>query len=238
MQAEVQLERSAIRAVFFDAVGTLIYPHPPVSEVYAQAGRRWGATLGGDEVERRFRAAFRRQDDLDRAAGYRTSPDREQQRWSAIVADVFYDQPHPTGPLEELWQHFSRPDAWACFADVMPTLESLQGQGFILGMASNYDSRLRSVVAGLPELRTCGCLAISGELGWRKPAAQFFAALVAMTGFQANQVLLVGDDYDNDYEGGRAGGLQVLLLDRGGEVGTIPAIRSLEELPALLMRQF
>src|SRR5207302_1039003 len=49
-----------VRAVFFDAVGTLIHPEPPAGAVYAEVGRRHGSRLTAAEIARRFAAAFRR----------------------------------------------------------------------------------------------------------------------------------------------------------------------------------
>jgi len=82
--------RHPLRAVLFDAVGTLIRPEPSVATAYAQAGRRHGADLPEDEIGRRFRAALVRQDEIDRVrhAG-RTDQEREIERWRGIVADVF-----------------------------------------------------------------------------------------------------------------------------------------------------
>jgi putative hydrolase of the HAD superfamily len=225
---------AALRAVCFDAVGTLIYPSPPVREIYGHIGRRHGAILEPDEIDQRFRAAFRRQDEQDRRRGYRTDEDRERQRWAAIVAEVFHDQPDPIGPLAELWDHFAQADAWACFADVAPCLGWLKAHGFQVGIASNYDHRLRSVVAGLPPLKDCDSLAISAELGWRKPALSFFTGMLQAIQQPAERVLLVGDDWENDYLGGTQAGLQVVLVERQHRESATPALTSLEELPRLL----
>jgi putative hydrolase of the HAD superfamily len=102
-------------------------------------------------------------------------------------------------------------------------------------MASNFDTRLRSVVAGLPELAAVGRLVISSEVGWKKPAPAFFQALTAAFELPAAEVLLVGDDLDNDFEGARAAGLPALLLDPAGRSNLAPGLR-LERLTDLLGR--
>ena len=40
------MSAGAIRAVFFDAVGTLIHPEPAAATVYARIGQRFGTRLG------------------------------------------------------------------------------------------------------------------------------------------------------------------------------------------------
>jgi len=59
---------AGVRAVAFDAVGTLVEPWPPVGEAYAAAGCRHGITLDAETARSRFRAAWRRQELADAAA--------------------------------------------------------------------------------------------------------------------------------------------------------------------------
>ncbi len=58
---------------------------------------------------------------------------------------------------------------------------------------------------------------ISSEVGWRKPALEFFAALCRVSALDPGEVWLVGDDVGNDYEGATAAGCRALLLGAAGE---------------------
>jgi putative hydrolase of the HAD superfamily len=221
-------------AIFFDAVGTLIFPNPSVGEVYSRIGRRHGAVLEISEIDRRFSAAFRRQEAWDAEHGNRTSEDRERQRWQSIVAEVFHDLPNSLAPFAELWKHFASAVAWTCYSDVAPCLAWLDAAGLAWGIASNYDSRLRTVVTGLPVLSSCRYLAISSEIGWRKPAPEFFAVLPTLAGLPREQVILVGDDEETDWCGGRAAGLSSVWLKRNGGAKSEHGIGSLADLPRWL----
>src|SRR5258708_39906225 len=99
-----------IRAVVFDAVGTLIHPDPPVSVAYADAAQRFGVRLGDAEIGDRFRSAFARQEECDSRRGHLTSAERELERWREIVADVFREAVPSSERREqifaELWRHF------------------------------------------------------------------------------------------------------------------------------------
>lgn len=203
----------AVRAVCFDAVGTLIVPDPPAAVAYADVGRRFGSRLPVDVIEARFRAAFRAEEAIDHQNGLRTDEGREERRWRRIVAAVLDDVGDGEGCFRALWEHFSHPEAWRCAPDAAATLAELARRGYGLGLASNYDRRLRTVVAGLPALRPIEWLVISSEVGWRKPARPFFDAVVVTAGVSADQILFVGDDPVNDDEGARAAGLRSLLLD-------------------------
>jgi putative hydrolase of the HAD superfamily len=201
-----------VRAVFFDAVGTLLHPHPPAAEVYAAVGRWHGSALPGGEITRRFAAAFRAEEEYDARDQHRTSEERERQRWRRIVAAVL-EVNDPERCFAELYEHFARPASWRCESGTEQILARLRQSGFVVGLASNFDHRLRGLVAGLPELAAVRHVAISSEVGWKKPAPAFFAALTALTGLRAEQILLVGDDFDNDFRGARQAGMHALLFD-------------------------
>jgi len=223
---------AAVRAVFFDAVGTLLFPHAPVARTYAEHACRHGATLAEDAVRTAFRAAFARQEAIDRAAGWRTDEGRERARWRAIVGDVL------TGAdagkcFSGLWDWFDSPQAWTVHPEAGDVLRALSARGLVLGMGSNFDARLLRLVEAFPELAPVRerCL-ISSLVGWRKPAPEFFTVLARSAGCEPGQVLYVGDDPTNDLEGATAAGLRAVLLDPDAEAASPGRIRRLRDLIA------
>lgn len=202
-----------IRAVFFDAVGTVVHPVPAAGDVYFEMGQRFGSRLGREEVQCRFKAAFAAQERVDAEQQGRTSEARELARWRAIVEQCLPDVDDREGCFQSLHQHFARPDAWAVERCAGKVLSELAGRGFRLGLCSNFDYRLRQVLAGLTELRRIQIVVISSEVGWRKPAAEFFAAVARSAQVDPRQILVVGDDRANDYLGARRAGMQALLFD-------------------------
>ncbi len=219
-----------IRAVYFDAVGTLIFPNPPASAVYAQVAGRHGRTIDPAAISPLLWQQFRIEDDLDRQFGWVTSEERERRRWRNIVSAVL---PGSSDELfDELFQHFARPSAWVVPDDAARTLTELAAAGYWMGMASNYDRRLESVVQGSAALVSVrGWLVISSVVGVRKPGAGFFAAVVASAGCEPREILFVGDDVENDYEGATAAGLHAVLLDPKDKHPEVARrVRSLGEL--------
>jgi putative hydrolase of the HAD superfamily len=202
-----------IRAVFLDAVGTLIRPVPSAGAVYAEVGRRFGSRLDRATISAGFATAFARQEQQDLERGLRTDDAREVERWRGIVGEVLADVTDREACFQALYEHFARPGAWQCDRDAAGVLAELSRRGCQVGVCSNFDHRLRAVLEGLPGLRPIQHVAISSEVGWRKPAAGFFAALREMTGLPGEEVLVVGDDLANDYEGAQAAGLAAVLYD-------------------------
>jgi putative hydrolase of the HAD superfamily len=223
-----------VRAIFFDAVGTLIHPEPSAPRVYAEIGRRYGSRLEEATIVTRFRTAFQREEEADRAASWRTSETREVERWRRIVGEVLSDVNHPEACFQALFAHFGRPQAWRIEPRAESLLGALRDRGFALGIASNYDHRLRVVAAGTPLFFPVAHWAISSEIGWRKPAPEFFAAACAQAQQPAARVLVVGDDWENDYQGAHAAGLVAVLVDPAGRFPGTVSIARLYDLPALL----
>jgi putative hydrolase of the HAD superfamily len=198
--------------VFFDAVGTLIHPEPPAPAVYATVGRRFGSRLDEATIAKRFYAAFSRQEDADYSGNLRTDEARELARWQAIVREVLDDVSDIEACFQTLYAHFAQLGAWRCEPETTEVLATLAARGHVLGIASNFDHRLRGLVEIVPELRPVKYLVISSEIGWRKPAREFFAAICRRVDSPPEQILYVGDDPVNDYEGAKTAGMRSLLL--------------------------
>jgi putative hydrolase of the HAD superfamily len=222
---------SDVRAVLLDALGTLVELQPPaprlrrllresgidVSEDQAAAGFMAEIAyyldhhLDGSDPERLERLRDRCADELRRGLGV-----PELDHAAARKAML--------GSLE-----------FAPYPDVLPALRELRDRGVTLVIASNWD-------CSLPEwLRPAGILELvdgvvtSAEVGAAKPAPRVFQRAVAVAGVEPGEALHVGDKVDNDIEGAAAAGVRGVLLQREGEPPPgVEAIRSLEELPALL----
>jgi putative hydrolase of the HAD superfamily len=222
-----------IHAVVFDAVGTLIRLDPSAGDVYAEFAARFGSRLDAGEIRRRFGVAFAAQERIDRMRWHRTDEGRERERWRQIVGEVIDDIDDPPRCFQALYDHFTLPSAWQCDTDSAHVLASLKRRGFVVGMASNFDHRLRPIAAGLPDLALLDHLWISSEIGWKKPAIGFFGEVRSTLGLAPAHVLFVGDDLTNDYTGALAAGMSSLLLDPCGRAD-LPAHRRIARLGELL----
>lgn len=218
------------RAVFFDAVGTLLFPVAPVHETYAVIGGRHGHAPPDGDGRLAFQDAFARQERRDFQDGWRTDEARERARWRAIVGEVL-PGPNADGCFADLWAWFSTPEAWAPHPEAADVLAELAGRGLTVGVASNFDARLVGLVDALPDLAPLrGQCVVSSLVGWRKPAREFFQAVQLAAGCPAEQVLYVGDDVRNDIHGATAAGLRAVLFDPDGKAEGGPRIRRLRDL--------
>ncbi len=204
-----------IKAVVFDAVGTLIHVDPSFEHIYAQTGRRFGSSLDEAIVRVRFRAAFAEQDRIDAAKNWITDEDRERQRWRDIVAAVFaeFDRNATDVCFEALFHRFGVPQAWRADVDAERVIREFAARGYRVALGSNFDRRLRDVVTVVPGYEIFETLQISSEIGWRKPSPRFFFQLAESLSLSPSQILFVGDDVANDYDPAIAVGMSARLID-------------------------
>jgi putative hydrolase of the HAD superfamily len=224
---------SLIRAVFFDAVGTLIHPEPPAVAVYADAARRNGSRYDLATIATRFRRAFQHEEATDAANGHRTDEARELRRWRDIVTGVLDDVRDSEACFHHLYEHFADPGNWSCAAGAAEVVAELNRRGYLLGLASNFDHRLHRIADELPAQKLIHHRVISSEVGWKKPAAEFFAAMRAAVELESSQILMVGDDLTNDVCGAQAAGMEAILLAKDTSGGR-PDVRCISDLKSLI----
>jgi putative hydrolase of the HAD superfamily len=224
-----------IDALIVDAVGTLIHPAPSVADAYALAANRQGVELDRGVVKARFTQAFANDESDEHRGPLATDEVVERRRWLRIVSQVLAEVPDRDRAFRELWDHFAHPGSWACYSDVDRLLRPVRARGMTIRIASNFDARLRPIVAGLGPLAGLeNALVVSSEVGYRKPHPAFFQALCASVRVPPERILCVGDDIENDVRGASRAGLRAVLLSRSG--GDFPSdvatVAGLDELVA------
>ena len=164
-----------------------------------------------------------------------TSQVREQDRWRTIIREVFDDVQQPEGDLfSYLWTHFGDSRNWSLYDDVQVTWQHLAASELRLGIASNFDNRLLTICQNLTPLDQTRDVFCSSEVGFPKPSPHFFQEVAARMQLHPSEILMVGDDRENDLTGALTAGGQGLHLKRdtiGTETNTIT---SLEDLLVLL----
>lgn len=201
-----------IRAVAFDAVGTVMYPSPSVAEAYGAVIRRHlGIEVSQDTVSKTVQNAL-----LQRSAtkDLRTSESTEHEFWANLVRQFCGAADGFDACFAELFAHFGNAKNWSCFDDVQAAVLQLQESGLLCAVASNFDLRLNSVCDGLPPVSSVDHRVISSTVGWRKPAPQFFAAIADCLQLAPDEILMVGDDLNNDVLGAVAAGMPAVWLCR------------------------
>jgi putative hydrolase of the HAD superfamily len=206
-----------IRAILFDAAGTLFYLTKTVGDHYAYVGREVGLDLDAQQLEDAFHAAWQQMPRRPAIDGARENDDKDW--WRELVGRVF-DQVAPS--LSELdrdnffevaYEHFAEAGVWELYSEVVDVLEQLRHR-FQLAVVSNFDGRLRFILQSLGISKYFAHLFISSELGADKPDPEIFRRAITTMHLKADEILHVGDDPERDWKAATAAGLLVFRLDR------------------------
>ncbi|MBF6559952.1 MAG: HAD-IA family hydrolase [Candidatus Binataceae bacterium] len=208
-----------LRAVFFDAAGTLFDPREPIGESYARVARGFGVETSAAAVSAAFRRAFAETPGLAFGPGYRGAELRRMERewWRGVVRASFAGLGEFTdfdAYFEALFDYFADPANWQADPEAAPTLARLKQAGYALGVISNFDYRVRGILDGLGLGPYFDSVTISSEAGWAKPAREIFRTALERQGVAAGEALHVGDSLHLDIAGAEAAGIAAILIDR------------------------
>lgn len=235
----------SIRVVFFDAANTLFHVNGSVAEIYLQHAVQFGFPKMPDSlpmIEQAFSRAFR---DAPPPIFAATEPSQLKQSerlwWFDIVHNVFYRVgmfARFDDFFEQVFQVFEDPGSWRLFPETASTLAHLKAQGVELGIISNFDSRLFSVIRGLGIAEAFDTVTISSLAQAAKPAPKIFRLALDKHAVDPEEALHVGDSLQDDVEGARKAGLHAVLLDRQGRrhVSGVETISTLDGLLPLIER--
>jgi putative hydrolase of the HAD superfamily len=206
-----------IKAIFFDAAGTLFYLTKTVGDHYALVGGEIGLKLDAKQLDDAFHAAWKQMPRRPAIDGPRENDDKGW--WRELVGRVF-DRVAPSlseidrdNFLEVAYEHFAEAGVWELYPEVPEVLEQLQPR-FQLAVISNFDGRLRLILQNLGISKYFFHVFISSELGADKPDPEIFWRAVKIMHLNADEVLHVGDDPERDWNAAKEVGLLVFQLDR------------------------
>lgn len=226
---------NAIRAVCLDVGWTLAYPQASMWQVFADLCRSAGVPASAQACEQLVRglwsvAQSNAEAQFGNGAQYSDS-DAEFAAQFGQLGRLIFAQMGITSGHDELMQRFLpafwSTDNWIVFPEVLDVLPALRARGVRLGVLSNAPSDLPQLLDRLgitPHLDFC---VVSASEGVKKPDRRVFDVAVSRAGVAAHEMLHVGDMYLEDVLGGRAAGLNTLLIERG-ERALFPNFRESE----------
>ena len=210
-------EHASLKAIFFDAVGTLFYLNGTVGYHYALVGGEVGLTLKADQLDRAFYSAWKEMPQRAAIEGPRENDDKGW--WRELVNRVL-DQIAPSlGELdrdnffEVAYQHFAEAGVWELYPEVSGVLEELRPR-FQLAVISNFDGRLRLILQHLGISKFFDRIFVSSEIGADKPDPEIFRRALKLIDLKPKEVLHVGDDSERDWAAAHAAGLSTFELVR------------------------
>lgn len=209
------------KVIFLDAVGTLFNVQGGVGNAYAEIARRFQVEADPEPLNQAFLTHFRAADPMAFPEAEPTDvPAQEYAWWRDIAQKTFRD----VGLLDQfedfeaffadLYAYFAGADPWFVYPDTYHSLERWRGMGIELGLISNFDSRLYTVLDALALADFFQTVTISTEVGAAKPDPLIFATALEKHHCKAENAWHVGDSYSDDYGGAQAVGMRGIWLKR------------------------
>lgn len=209
------------KVIFLDAVGTIIGIKGSVGDVYSQIAREFGVEVPAESLNQAFYESFKEAPPpIFPNAAPQDIPEREFQWWLNVASSTFSKAKALTlfsdfaAFFSELYIHFGTRDPWFVYPDVLSNLEKWQKMGVELGILSNFDSRLYSVLQDLGLREFFSSITISTQVGAAKPDLKIFLTALAKHKCHPEDAWHVGDSIKEDYEGAKAVGMRGIWINR------------------------
>ncbi len=209
---------SKIRVIFFDAAGTLIGLPRGVAHHYGEVAARHGLELDPSATTEAFRMTWREMPAP--VATHVCRKDDDRGWWEEFVHRVLDKCAVPrqggfdrSAYFAELYDEFTKPGVWEAYPEVPEVLVRLVSR-YELGIISNFDGRLRTVLDELNLTPLFRSVVISSEVGADKPDPWIFEEALRQMNAQPCEALHVGDEPAADWEGAEKAGLHVFRLKR------------------------
>ena len=220
-----------LRAVFFDAGGTLVHPdYERVRTALLASVGRAPAVAALAEAEYAGRAAVE--------AAMATDPAlRDGSRWqvhfTGALASLGFgpDELQRAGPA--IRAEHARANLWTRVPEgTAAALRSLRDAGLTVGVISNSDGTVAALLHAVGLDAVLDFVVDSGVVGVEKPDPAIFRLALGRAGVAAAEALFVGDVFAVDVVGARRAGLEAVLLDPLGRYAG-RGCRTARDVPAL-----
>jgi len=230
------MQLSCFKAVFFDVGGTLIRVHPSVGAVYAKYAHDFGFAGTIDELNKGFYSQWEKMGGIE-SLGNNSGVEEEKKFWKELVYEVF----QPLGGLDRfdeyfkiIFEVFRDGSNWRVHEDVIESkiFQKLKERKIILGVISNWDSRLTSTLESLKLAHHFKFILPSAVVGSAKPDKKIFKEALRLSGVKPHEACHIGDEVKTDIYGARNLGIHAILLDRDNRFDDSikPKVRSFMEL--------
>jgi putative hydrolase of the HAD superfamily len=118
---------------------------------------------------------------------------------------------------------------FSAYPDAIPALSGLRDRGLRLVTVSNWDCSLPRVLDGCGLGELLDGTITSAEAGARKPDPAIFERALELAGCEPEDALHVGDTAEEDVAGARAAGIRSLLIARDGGQGDIASLEEIDQ---------
>lgn len=163
-----------------------------------------------------------------------------------IIDTIYY---FPFQVADSLISCYSTGKCWNKYPGTIDLLNFLQKKNIILGIISNFDEQLESILKDAQIHQYFTFVLTSYNLGVEKPSLQIFEEALKLVKhlreeeISPQEAMHIGDKLDNDYFGAKNAGWNALLIKHENEIDEInipkeDVFRNLKELQEHFQKTF
>lgn len=209
------------KVIFLDAVGTLFGVKGSVGNVYSQIAQDFGVKVAPEILTQEFFKSFKAAPPaIFQGGDIHDIPRKEFDWWRIVVintfegAGVFQEFEDFSAFFSELYIHFGTAEPWFVYPDVPLALVNWRRLGVELGIISNFDSRLYSVLQSLGLKEYFQSITISTQVRTAKPEPEIFNIALQSHNCLPEEAWHIGDSITDDYHGSQKAGLRGIWINR------------------------
>jgi len=226
-----------VRAVLFDATGTLLLFRESVGEIYRAFALEFGVDLPATRIQEAFGRILSRSEPMvfPGETGERCR-NLERQWWWQRVRSTFRAADSTArftdfdAYFDRLWNHYAAGAAWQLTPGTRQALGALRARKLPMAIVSNFDHRLPNILQDLAILEYFENVTTPVEVGAAKPDRRIFEAALEGLGEPSRRAIYVGDRALEDVEGARGAGLIPIQVQSLATLAELPAhIDALEQ---------
>ncbi len=226
--------------VTFDCAQTLVRVdwHPSVIAVKSalRAGMAFDSQVAAEVYDRKLRSRWPEfmQLNLQRDEGVLAD------FWHRLTVDWMHEAGLPVDRSQQVVDQANEllfgkgSEVFTLYDDTLPCLDRLKAAGFRMAVISNWDNSLHRTLRMFDLTGYFELVLASLEEGVEKPDPGLFRIALERTGVKAEDVLHIGDNPVDDWQGAKSVGMRAMVIDREAETQTEVRLTSLVQLAEVL----
>jgi HAD superfamily hydrolase (TIGR01509 family) len=131
--------------------------------------------------------------------------------------------------FDALFEHYATSEAWEAAPGARDALEALAERGLRLAVVSNFDHRLRRLLAALGLDRHLERIVLPADAGAAKPDPRIFEVALAALSASPSEAAYVGDDPADDHAGAARAGLRSVDVRGLATLAALPDLLAARE---------
>lgn len=194
-----------------DACGTFLIPSESVTDVYQRYAARYGVERPAPAILRDFRRSYNAPPDA--LVGPLRYCGDGREFWRRVVFASLDTKNESL--FQDIYDYYKEPQAWTVPPGFVDAMYRIRALGIKTAVVSNFDGRLRDILAAMKIEHLFDAVIVSCEVGSEKPSPAIFDAACHALDVHppADFVLHIGDDRRNDVWGARSSGISAWLWE-------------------------